>query len=151
MMKMSKKTMGIIAASSAAIIAGTTVTANVLIKNESKQKENTNPLNRDKSYHYYSLVNKISQNENINSLITMQRTDVGVMYIIEEQKFVDNIKSIVQEALKSISTFARTYLNYTIDVHYKINTKSVLVDLVWYEPGAKNKFFDQFELILQSS
>ncbi|MCQ3915243.1 MAG: hypothetical protein MJ195_00335 [Mycoplasmoidaceae bacterium] len=130
MMKMSKKTIGIIAGSSAALIAATTITTNVLIKNENREKDNKNPLNRDKSYHYYSLVNKISQNEKINNLISMIRTESGITYIIEEKKFVDNIKAIVQEALKSISTFARTYLNYTIDVHYKINTKSILVDLV---------------------
>ncbi|MCQ3908132.1 MAG: hypothetical protein MJ200_00800 [Mycoplasmoidaceae bacterium] len=130
MIKMSKATVGIIAGSSAAIIAGGTVTANLLIKSEYPERKNTNPLNRDKSYHYYSLVNKLSQNSKLNNLISMQRTDSGIIYIIEEQKFVDNIKSIVQDTLKSISTFARTYLNYTIDVHYKINTKSVLVDLV---------------------
>lgn len=151
MFKMSKKAMGIIAGSSATIIASVTVTANILLKNETNKKDNTNPLNRDKNYHYYSLVNKISQNENLNNLISSQISETGITYIIDEKKFVDNLKMIVQQTLKSISTFSKTYLNYTIDVHYKINTKSVLVDLVWYEPNAKIKFFDQFELVLQCS
>lgn len=151
MIKMSNKIIGVIAGSSAVIIAGTTVAANLLIKNENQKHIIINPLNRDSSYHYYSLVNKLTQNKNLNNLIGIQRTDQGVIYIIEEQKFVQNIKSIVQETLKSISTFSKTYLNYVIDVHYKINTRSVSVDLVWYEPQAKNKFFDQFELILQST
>lgn len=151
MIGLSKKVIGIISGSSAVLVGGTTVTANVLLKNETAEKTNTNPLGRDKSYHYYSLVNKISQNEELNNLINIQRTDVGVIYIIDEQKFVSSIKFIVQEALKSIPTFSKNYLNYKIDVHYKINTKSILVDLVWYETESKNKFFDQFELILQTA
>lgn len=151
MIKMSKKTVGIITGVSAALIAGTTVTANILLKDEIGVKPNNNPLNRDKSYHYYSLVNKISKNEKLNNLIGIVRSGSSITYIIEEQKFVDNIRQIVQDALKEIPTFSEKYLNYVIDCHYKINTKSVLVDLVWYEPEAKNKFFDQFELLLQSS
>lgn len=151
MIRMSKKVIGIISGSSAAVIGGTTVTANVLLKDEIGQKQNTNPLNRDKSYHHYSLVNKLEGNENLDNLISMVKEDDSVTYIIDEKKFVSNIKSLIQETLKSIPAFAENYLNYQIDVHYKINTKSILVDLVWFEPEAKNKFFDQFELILQTS
>lgn len=151
MIRMTKKIVGVISGSSAALIGGTTVTANVLLKNEEGTKPNINPLNRDKSYHYYSLVNKISANEHLDDLITIIKDDDNITYVIDEQKFVSNIKTIIQETLKSIPTFAQNYLNYKIDVHYKINTKSVLVDLVWYEPEAKNKFFDQFELLLQAS
>lgn len=151
MIKMSKKTVGIITGVSATLIAGTTVTANILLKDQIGVKPNLNPLNRGKNYHYYSLVNKISKNEKINNLIGIVRTDSSITYVIEEQKFIDNIRLIVQDALKEIPTFSEKYLNYVIDCHYKINTKSVLVDLAWYEPEAKNKFFDQFELLLQSS
>lgn len=151
MINISKKTIGVVAAISAVLIAGLTVTANILLKNENGNKQNTNPLNRDSSYHYYSLVNKISQNERLNSLISIQEIDGNVIYVVDEQKFLNNIKAIVQETLKSISTFSKSYLNYIIDVHYKISTKSILVDLVWYEPNTINKFFDQFELVLQTT
>lgn len=150
MIKMSKKAIGAITGVSAALIAGTTVAVNLLMKNEKGAKTN-NPLNRDKNYQYYSLINKISSNEKLNNLIGIQRTESSITYVIEEQRFIDNIRLIVQDALKEIPAFSEKYLNYVIDCHYKINTKSVLVDLVWYEPGAKNKFFDQFELLLQSS
>lgn len=151
MIRMSKKVIGVISGSSAALIGGTTVTANVLLKDEIGVKPNTNPLDRDKSYHYYSIVNKVASNPNLDNLITMVKGDDSVAYILEEEKFVTNIKNIVQDALKSIPTFASDYLNYKIDIHYKINTKSILVDLVWYLPEAKNKFFDQFELLLQTT
>lgn len=151
MIRMSKKVIGAISATSAALITGTTVAANVLIKNENGAKPNTNPLNRDKTYHHYSLVNKIATNEKINNLIGVQHSDSSVIYIIEEQRFLDNIKNIVQETLKSIPAFAQNYLNYTIDCHYKITTKSILIDLLWYLKGAKNKYFDQFELVLQTA
>ena len=151
MISMSKKVIGVISAGSAAVVGGTTVTANVLLKNETGTKQSSNPLDRDKTYHYYSLVNKISSSDKLDNLITLVKDDDSLNYIIEEKKFVANIRSIVQEALKSIPAFAQNYLNYTIDVHYKISTKSVMVDLVWYEPEAKNKFFDQFELILQTT
>ncbi|MBQ0045825.1 MAG: hypothetical protein KBS35_02960 [Mycoplasma sp.] len=151
MIKMSNKVIGIISGSSAALIGGTTITANVLLKDEIGTKPNTNPLGRDKSYHYYSIVNKIASNPQLDNLITMIKDDNNVTYILEEEKFLSNIKPIVQEALKTIPTFAADYLNYQIDIHYKINTKSIFVDLVWFKPEAKNKFFDQFELILQTS
>ena len=150
MVRMSNKVIGIISCSSVAVIGGTTVTANVLLKDEIGQQI-SNPLDRDKSYHHYSLVNKLESNPNLDNLISMVKEGDNVTYIIDESKFVSNIKSLVQETLKSIPSFAENYLNYQIDVHYQINTKSVLVDLVWFEPNAKNKFFDQFELILQAS
>ena len=150
-MKVSSKAVGIIAGVSALLIAAATVTANILLQDETGQSKNTNPLNRDKSYHHYSIVNKLASNDKINDLITMVKQDDSITYVIEEQKFLANIKLLVQDALKTIPAFAQKYLNYQIDCNYKINTKSILVDLVWFEPGAKNKFFDQFELILQSA
>ena len=151
MIKMSKKTVGIISGVSASLIAGSTVTANILLKDEIGAKPNLNPLNRDKNYHYYSLVNKISQNEKINNLISVVRSDSSITYVIEEQKFLDNIRSIVQDALKEIPSFSDRYLNYIIDCHYKIDTTSVMVDLVWYEPENVKKFFDQFKIILENA
>ncbi|MCQ3907886.1 MAG: hypothetical protein MJ219_04160 [Mycoplasmoidaceae bacterium] len=129
MIKMSKKAIGAITGVSAALIAGTTVAVNLLMKNEKGAKTN-NPLNRDKNYQYYSLINKISSNEKLNNLIGIQRTESSITYVIEEQRFIDNIRLIVQDALKEIPAFSEKYLNYVIDCHYKINTKSVLVDLV---------------------
>lgn len=151
MVKMSKKVIGAITGVSTALIVGSTVAANLLIKSENGSIVNPNPLGRDKTYHYYSLVNKISNNSKLNNLISIQKIETGIVYIIEEQKFIDNIKTIVQEALKSIPAFSQDYLNYIIDCHYKINTKSVLVDLVWYKQNTNKKYFDQFELILQSA
>ncbi len=151
MIKMSKKVIGVIAGSSAVLIAGATVTANVLLKDEIGKIPNTNPLNRDKSYHYFSISNEIKKTTNLNSLITVVPSQQGITYIIQEERFISNIKNIVQEALSKVSTFKDDYLSYIIDCHYKINTKSVSVDLVWYQPDAKNKFFDQIEIILQAA
>ncbi|XQP55995.1 MAG: DUF5452 domain-containing protein [Mycoplasmoidaceae bacterium] len=151
MIKLSKKAIGAITATSVLLITGSTVIANVLLKDEQGIKPIDNPLGRDKSYHYYSLVNKMAANEHLNNLITVVQSGSSIAYIIDENKFLSNIKIIVQDTLKQIPAFAEDYLSYSIDCHYQINTKSILVDLVWAKPDAKNKFFDQFELILQSS
>ena len=151
MIKMSKKIVGVIAGSSAVLIAGATVTANILLKDEIGQVPNTNPLNRDRSYHYFSIGKQVKESINLNDLVNVVPSEHGITYIIEEEKFLKNFKNIVQEALSKISTFKDDYLSYIIDCHYKINTKSVSVDLVWYQPDAKNKFFDQIEIILQTA
>lgn len=152
MIRMSSKIIGVISGSSAALIGGTTVTANVLLKNENGEiVVNNNPLNRDKTYHHYSIVNKVMENEKINDLITIKQKDSGIVYVVEENNFIRIMKSIVKDVLKSTSSFSKNYLNYIIKCNYKINTKSVLVDLVWYEPSVTNKFYDQFEIILQTT
>lgn len=150
-MKVSNKMVGAIGGVSALVIGGSTILANTLLQDEQAQQRNANPLNRDKSYHHYSIASKLANNSNINNLICLINVGDSIVYIIEEEKFVNNIKVLIQDALKDIPAFASKYLNYQIDCHYKINTTSILVDVVWFEADSTNKFFDQFELILQTA
>jgi len=152
MVRLSKKTIGLISAGSAAIIGGSTVLANLALKQEASHKGNTNPLDRDKNYHYYSLLSKIRTNTKLKDLVDYVRDEKQLIYFINENKFVNGFKSIVQDALKATSTFSLNYLNYVIECNYKLkNTRSILVDLVWYEPNNKTKFYDQFELCLETN
>ncbi len=151
MIKMSKKVVAVISGSSAAIIGGSTITANVLIRDENSLKpKEVNPLHPQKEYYHYSIVETISQKVNLNDLITTVYSQTGITYIIEQQRFENKIIEIVQSALSNIKRFA-DYASYTIQVHYKINTKSILVDLVWFKPSETNKYFDQFELQLHTT
>lgn len=150
MIKMSKKVVGLISGSSAAIIAGTTVTANVLVKDEnSSDIKPSNPEHPGKEFHHYSIVDTIAKNDKLNDLITPLYSEMGITYIIQQETFENKIISIVQDALSNIAKF-KDYANYKIKVHYKINTNSILVDLVWFKTD-DNKFFDQFELVLHTT
>lgn len=153
MIKLSKKAISAISISSAAIIAGGTVTAGILIKNNKSSEEDkktTNPLNRDKSYHKYSIVNKIKSNPKLSNLIKLEKSEDFFIYVIDEKKFTDNIKTILQEALQSINLFSANWNSYKLEVSYKlVNTSLIKIDLVWYLPNSKIKYFDQFELMLQ--
>lgn len=151
MINISKKAIMTLTGCAAALVAASTVLANALIKSDNGNTGKINPLNRDKNFHYYSLTNKMSTNKKLSNLIDFSKTDKQMVYFINEQKFLSNFKSIIQDTLKQIPTFSANYLNYQIDCHYKIkDTKSIMVDLVWYEPGAKAKFYDQFQLVLQT-
>lgn len=151
MIKMSKKVIGAISGSSATLIGGTTVVANVLIKDEnSYQPKPTNPLHPQKEYHHYSIVETMASKVNLNDLITTIYSKTGITFIIEQTRFEQKIIGLVQQALSNIKRF-NDYANYTIQVHYKINTKSILVDLVWFKASDTNKYFDQFELQLHTT
>ncbi len=148
MIKMSNKIVGIISVSSAVLIAGTTITANLLINNENGSADKPDsPTHPNKNDHYYPIVKQLKDNDKWKNLIEIVRDGRSITYVINERKFVDNIISITQEALNKITTFKDKY--YKIEVTYKTNTKSIIVDLVWYEPDSINKFYDQFEIILQ--
>lgn len=152
MIKMSKGAITAISLTSAGIIAGSTVLANLAMKESSQQDKKVNPLDRDSNFHHYTIVNKIAANTNLNNLIDTIKKDNVLIYCISEAKFLANFKSIVRDVLKDIPTFSQKYLGYTIECNYKIkNTKSILIDLVWYEPGNKTKFYDQLELVLLDS
>ena len=151
MIRMSKKVIGAISGSSAALIGGTTVVANVLIKDENTYKpKDVNPLHPQKEYHHYSIVETMASKVKLNDLITTVYSQTGITYIIEQDKFEQKIIGLVQSALSNIKRFS-DYANYTIQVHYKINTKSILVDLVWFKSSDTNKYFDQFELQLHTT
>lgn len=150
MIKMSNKVVGIISISSAVLIAGTTITANLLINNENGSSDKPDsPTHPNKNEHYYPIVKQLKDNEKWKNLIEIVHDGRSITYVINEKKFVDNIISITQESLNKITTFKDKY--YKIEVTYKTNTKSILVDLVWYEPDSINKFYDQFEIILQTA
>ncbi|MCQ2957141.1 MAG: hypothetical protein MJ233_04955 [Mycoplasmoidaceae bacterium] len=128
-MKMSKKAIAIISGSSAAIIAGTTIAANLLIQNESGQSDQPDsPSHPSKNDHYYPIIKQLKDNEKWSNLIDIVRDGRSITYIINEDKFVANIINIVRETLDKILTFKDRY--YKIEVTYKTNTKSILVDLV---------------------
>lgn len=149
MVKLSKAAIMSISGGSAVIIAGSTILTNIALKNESGNNKWINPLNRGKDYHYYSLLNKIQSNAKLKNLVDFVKDEKQLVYFINENKFKQNFQSIVQDALKATSTFSQNYLNYVIECNYKLkNTKSILVDLVWYEPNNKTKFYDQFQLVL---
>ncbi len=151
-MKMSSKSVAALTISSVVVIATSTVLANVLIKNNSTDPTKpVNPLDRDKTYHHYSLIDKLSTNQKLNKLINFYEQDGNIVYFIDEDLFLANFKAIVTETFKTIPAFSRNYLNYEITCNYKIkDTKSILVDLVWQLPENKNKYFDQFVLKLET-
>lgn len=151
-MKISSKAMAGLTISSAVVIATATILTNVLIQNNSTDPTKpVNPLDRDKTYHHYSLIDKLSTNEKINKLINFHEQDGNVVYFIDEDLFLASFKTIITETFKTIPAFSRNYLNYEITCNYKIkDTKSVYVDLVWQLPGNKNKYFDQFILKLET-
>jgi len=152
MVKLSKKAIMAISGGSAVIIAGTTILTNVALKKEQGSSGWKNPLNRGKNYHYYSILNKIQNNAKLKDLVDFVKEEKQLIYFINEKKFVKGFKSIVQDALKATSPFSQNYLNYVIECSYKLkNTRSILVDLVWYEPNDRTKFYDQFELYLETA
>lgn len=151
-MRISSKAMTAITISSVVLIATSTILVNVMIKENSTDPiKPDNPLDRDKTYHHYSLIDKMSTNEKLDKLINFQEVDGNVVYFIDEDLFLANFKSIVTETFKSIPAFKRNYLSYEITCNYKIkDTKSILVDLVWQLPDNKNKYYDQFVLSLEN-
>ena len=152
MVKVSKKVIMAISACSAALIATSTILANLLIKSNTSSSRVEDPLNRGNNYHHYSICNKLQANTKLSSLVDFIKDDKMMVYIISEAKFKANIKQIIRDTFKSIPAFSSNYLNYKVECQYKINTpRSVLVDLVWYEPNSSYKYFDQFELQLQSN
>ncbi len=151
-MKINSKAMSGITIGSALIIATSTILTNVLIKNNSTDPvKPINPLNRDKTYHHYSIIDKMSTNEKLSKLINFYEKDGNVVYFVDEDLFITNFREIVRETLKAIPAFSHNYLNYEITCNYKIkDTKSIYVDLVWQLPNNINKYFDQFVLKLES-
>lgn len=149
-MKLSNKAIAGITITSAVVIATSTVLANLAIRHTNPDKP-VNPLDRDKTYHHYSIIDKLSTHEKLNNLINFYEFEGNVVYFIDEQIFLNNFKSIITDTFKTIPAFKRNYLNYEITCNYKIkDTKSISIDLVWQEPGNKNKFFDQFILNLET-
>jgi len=152
MVKLSKKAIMGISAGSAVIIVGSTVLANIALKKETGNSGWKNPLDRGKNYHYYSILNKIQSNTKLKDLIDFAKGEKQLIYFINKSKFENGFKSIVQDALKATPNFSQNYLNYVIECNYKIkDTRSILVDLVWYEPNNRTKFYDQFELYLETA
>lgn len=151
-MKLSSKAIVGITATSALLIATSTILANVLIKNNSTDPTKPiNPLDRDNTYHHYSLVNKMMSNEKLNKLINFSKKDKTLVYFIDEDLFLENFKSIITDTFKTIPSFKQNYLNYEITCNYKIkDTKTILVDLVWKLPNSDYKYYDQFALNLET-
>jgi len=152
MIRLSKKAIAAITGVSVVIITGSTILANLALKQEKQQdSKKVNPLDRGSNYHHYPISNKIATDTKLNNLIDKIEEEGSIIYLISEQKFVDNIKSYAINALKNTSAFAKTYLNYNFICNYKIkNTKSILVDLVWFENSSKIRYYDQFVLSLET-
>lgn len=152
-MKLSSKAIGVISGTSALLIATSTILANVLIKNNPTDPvKPINPLDRDKTYHHYSLVNKMIGNEKLNKLINFSKQDKSIVYFIDEDLFLANFKSIITDTFKTIPAFKQNYLGYEITCNYKIkDTKTILIDLVWKLPSSNYKYYDQFALNLETA
>jgi len=152
MIKLSKKAIAAITGVSVVVITCSIVLASFALKNEQSQtQKKKQPLDRDSNYHHYPISNKIATDAKLNNLIDKIEQDRSVIYVISEERFKSNIKSIAVNALKNISAFSKTYLNYSFECHYKIkDTKSILVDLVWFEANSKTRYYDQFVLSLET-
>lgn len=135
----------------AILIAGSTITANLITNGQRNDVIRKNILNRDNNYHHYSLTNMLQNNFKLNDLVQTITQDNFYTYIISEEKFINNFKEMVRSTLKSLSTFSSNYLSYVIECNYKIaESFKINVDLVWYLPTNKTKYFDQFAIELQS-
>lgn len=153
MVKVNKKVMTFCCALLAILVAGSTITANLITNGEQKNDIiRKNILNRDNNYHHYSLTNVLQNNFKLNDLVQTIAQDNFYTYVISEEKFVNNFKEMVRSTLKSLSTFSSNYLSYVIECNYKIvEPFKINVDLVWYLPSNKAKYFDQFAIELQGN
>lgn len=151
MVKVNKKVMTFCTILMAVLIAGSTITANLITNGQRNDVIRKNILNRDNNYHHYSLTNMLQNNFKLNDLVQTVTQDNFYTYIISEEKFINNFKEMVRSTLKSLSTFSSNYLSYVIECNYKIaESFKINVDLVWYLPSNKTKYFDQFAIELQS-
>lgn len=151
MVKVNKKVMTFCTILMAVLIAGSTITANLITNGQRNDVIRKNILNRDNNYHHYSLTNMLQNNFKLNDLVQTITQDNFYTYIISEEKFINNFKEMVRSTLKSLSTFSSNYLSYVIECNYKIvESFKINVDLVWYLPSNKTKYFDQFAIELQS-
>ena len=153
MVKVSKKAMSFFCVVLAILIASTTIVSNLMIgKTNNIQDTTKNVLNRDNYYHHYSLTNMLQNNFKLNNFVQTVAKDNFYTYIINEERFINNFKEIIRNSLKNISVFSSNYLSYIIKCNYKIigDTK-INVDLVWYLPSSKTKYYDQFSIELQNN
>lgn len=151
MINVSKKLVGTITFISTCIVVGSTVLANLAIKNSNDENHN-NKTSRGESYHYYPIYNKIANNKLLNNLIDYSSIDNKLTYFINENKFLSNLKLMVIDALKDISLFSKEYTIFDIVCKYKIITsQKIMIDLVWAKPNNKYKFYDQFAINLSST
>ncbi|MBQ6970561.1 hypothetical protein IJQ19_03160 [bacterium] len=132
MVKVNKKVMTFCCALLAVLVAGSTITANLITNGEQKNDViRKNILNRDNNYHHYSLTNVLQNNFKLNDLVQTIAQDNFYTYVISEEKFVNNFKEMVRSTLKSLSTFSSNYLSYVIECNYKIvEPLKINVDLV---------------------
>lgn len=153
MVKINKKIMSFSCAFLAILIAGGTIAANLITNGKKDDFANKiNILNRNNNYHHYSMTNILQNNFKLNSLVQTIANDNFYAYVISEEKFLNNFKEMFRETLKSISTFSANYLSYIIECNYKIiGPLKINIDLVWYLPSNKAKYFDQFTIELQSN
>ncbi len=153
MIKVSKKVIAIITATTTLIIVGSTILANFAIKTNKHENINYNNPTRGRFYHYYPIYNKIANNKLLNNLVDYSTSNNQLTYFINENKFLLNLKLMVIDALKNISVFSKDYANYDISCKYKIiSSKKIIVDLVWNLPNNnKYKFYDQFSINLSAT
>ncbi len=146
-----KKLISIITFSLVCVIVGGTICGNLLVSNDNKNKLPHDLLNRGKNYHHFSLINQLKKEEAINDLVKITCDNNHYMYVISEENFRNNMKQIVQNCLRKISSFSRNYLSYKIECNYKIVDDEIDVDIIWFLPNNYVKYYDQFVISLDNN
>lgn len=153
MINLNKKVVGIISFGSACTIGAATTLSTIALTKDNEVIDNNEisnyPLNRNIGYTNYSISENLINSKNIEQIVSIINDGENYLYVINEQTFLQNIEPIIRDTFSNISKFSSNRNNYKIECNYLIaSTSTIQIDLVWYLPNSKIKYFDQFEINL---